>query len=167
MSGVITCPDLENINMITLHINFLEFHEVMHQLGIHHEDVLMKMFMYSLEGEACEWFRSLLPSSISSLKYFHVAFNNHCKKYFSADLLFEHCYEQFGSYIQNSIISSSSSENERDILFEEVEEDLVTYESFSNSVIQKDDVGNYINDEINDNKALDTFSIISYVLIRN
>ena len=28
--------------------NFLEFHEVMHNLGIHHEDVLMNMFMYSL-----------------------------------------------------------------------------------------------------------------------
>jgi hypothetical protein len=32
--------------------HLLEFHEVMHQLGIHHEDVLMKMFMYSLEGDA-------------------------------------------------------------------------------------------------------------------
>jgi hypothetical protein len=36
--------------------HLLEFHEVMYQLGIHHEDVLMKMFMYSLEGEAREWF---------------------------------------------------------------------------------------------------------------
>jgi hypothetical protein len=32
--------------------HFLEFNEVMYQLGIHHEDVLMKIFMYSLEGEA-------------------------------------------------------------------------------------------------------------------
>jgi hypothetical protein len=68
--------------------HLLEFHEVMYQLGIHHEDVLMKMFMYSLEGEAREWFRSLPPSSISSLKYFHVAFHNHCKKYFSNECLF-------------------------------------------------------------------------------
>jgi len=68
--------------------HLLEFHEVMHQLGIHHEDVLVKMSMYSLEGEAGEWFRSLSTSSISSLKYFHVAFHNHCKKYFSANLLF-------------------------------------------------------------------------------
>jgi hypothetical protein len=28
--------------------HLLELHEVMHQLGIHHEDALMKMFMYSL-----------------------------------------------------------------------------------------------------------------------
>jgi hypothetical protein len=34
----------------------LEFHEVMHKLGIHHEDVLMNIFMYSLEGYAHEWY---------------------------------------------------------------------------------------------------------------
>lgn len=32
--------------------HLLKFHKVMHQLNIHHEDVLMKMFMYSLEGDA-------------------------------------------------------------------------------------------------------------------
>jgi hypothetical protein len=36
--------------------HLLHFHEAMHQLGIHHEDVLMKMFMYSLEGDAREWY---------------------------------------------------------------------------------------------------------------
>jgi hypothetical protein len=35
--------------------HLLDFHEVMHRLGMHHEDVLMKMFMYSLEGYAHEW----------------------------------------------------------------------------------------------------------------
>jgi hypothetical protein len=34
--------------------HLLEFHELMHQSRIHHEDVLMKMFMYSLEGDARE-----------------------------------------------------------------------------------------------------------------
>jgi hypothetical protein len=29
-----------------------EFHELMHQWEIHHEDVLMKMFMLSLDGDA-------------------------------------------------------------------------------------------------------------------
>jgi hypothetical protein len=48
--------------------HLLEFHEVMHQLGIHHEDVLMNMFMYSLEGDYREWYRSFPPASISSLK---------------------------------------------------------------------------------------------------
>jgi hypothetical protein len=41
-----------------------------------------------------------------------------------------------------------------------VEEDSITYESSFDSFIQKDDVGNYINDEIDDNKALDTSCII-------
>jgi hypothetical protein len=43
---------------------------------------------------------------------------------------------------------------------EEVEEDSVTYESSSDPLTQKDDVGNYINDEIDDEKALDTSCII-------
>ena len=30
--------------------HLLEFHELMHQWGIHHEDVLMKMFIFSLVG---------------------------------------------------------------------------------------------------------------------
>jgi hypothetical protein len=42
-----------------------------------------------------------------------------------------------------------------------MEEDSVTYESSSDPFIQKYDVGNYINYEIDDNKALDTsFNIL-------
>jgi hypothetical protein len=62
--------------------HLFEFHELMHQWGIHHEDVLMKMFMYSLEGYAHEWYRSLPPTSISSLERFHAAFSKHCKSFF-------------------------------------------------------------------------------------
>ena len=47
--------------------NLLQFRELMHQWGIVHEDALMKMFMYSLEGDACEWYKYLPASSISSL----------------------------------------------------------------------------------------------------
>jgi hypothetical protein len=45
-----------------------EFHELMHQWEIHHEDVLMNMFMFSLDGDAREWYQSLPSASISSLK---------------------------------------------------------------------------------------------------
>jgi hypothetical protein len=48
--------------------HLLEFHEHMHQMNIHHEDVLMKLFMYTLEGDAHEWYWSLSPSSISFLE---------------------------------------------------------------------------------------------------
>jgi hypothetical protein len=36
----------------TLHM--IDFHQCMHQLGISHEDFLMRMFMYSLEGDVRE-----------------------------------------------------------------------------------------------------------------
>jgi hypothetical protein len=126
--------------------HFLEFHEIMHQWGIHHEDVLLKMFMYSLEGYAHEWYRSLPLARISSLEKFHAAFNKHCKRFFPADLLFEKFCEDFESHIRQSLISSYSSESKGEFSFEDVEEDSVTYECSSYHFIQKDDVRNYIND---------------------
>jgi hypothetical protein len=120
----------------------------------------MKMFMYSLEGDPREWCLSFLPSSISSLEKFHATFSKHCKRIFPVDLLFENFCEEFESHIRQSLISSSSSESKGEFSVEEVEEDSVTYESSSYPFIQKDDVGNYINDEIDDNKALDTYCII-------
>ena len=55
----------------------------------------MKMFMYSLDGDAREWYFSLPPSSISSLKDFHTVFHKHCKRYFSAEFLFDNCCEEY------------------------------------------------------------------------
>jgi len=100
--------------------HFLEFHEVMHQLGIHHEDVLMNIFMYSLEGYAHEWYRFLPLASISSLKEFHATFNDHCKRFFPTDLLFLNCCEEFDSYMHNSIVVSSSSMNEKEVNVKQV-----------------------------------------------
>ena len=54
------------------------------ELNIQHEDVLMKMFMYSLKQDAQEWYFSLPAASISSLKEFHTCFRKHCKYVFSA-----------------------------------------------------------------------------------
>ena len=45
-----------------------EFHGLMHEWEIHHEDVLLKMFMFSLAGDARECYHSLPPGSISSLE---------------------------------------------------------------------------------------------------
>lgn len=60
--------------------HLLDFHDCMHRLNIDHEDVLIKLFRFSLEGDAREWCRTLPVASIHSLKYFHTAFNNHCKQ---------------------------------------------------------------------------------------
>ena len=35
--------------------HLIRFHQCMAQLNIHHEDVLINMFVYSLEGDDSEW----------------------------------------------------------------------------------------------------------------
>ena len=66
----------------------LKFHQYMDQLNIHHEDVLMKMFMYSLDGSARKWYRNLPPSSISFLKHFHDTFNSYYKRIYPDECIF-------------------------------------------------------------------------------
>jgi hypothetical protein len=141
--------------------HLLEFHEVMHQLGIHHEDVLMKMFMYSLEGYAREWYRSLPPASISSLKKFHATFSDHCKRFFPTDLLFENCCEEFDLYMQNSIVGSSSSMNEKEVNVKQVEEESSPCEIFSSFSIQEEIFIDCSDDKKVDQNSVETFDIIS------
>ena len=38
--------------------HLLEFHKLMDALNVHHEDVLMKLFMFSLEKDARLWYKS-------------------------------------------------------------------------------------------------------------
>jgi hypothetical protein len=76
---------------MTILQHLFEFHKLMDKLDIYHEDVLMKLFMFSLGGDTRLWYKSLSPSSISSLKEFHTAFHQHCKRIYSAKLLFEDC----------------------------------------------------------------------------
>jgi hypothetical protein len=47
--------------------HLFEFHKIMDQLDIHHEDFLMKFFMF-MGGDARHWYKSLPPSNISKLK---------------------------------------------------------------------------------------------------
>jgi hypothetical protein len=72
-----------------------EFHALMQQLDIHHEDILMKMFMYSLDGDARKWYFSLPPSSISSLKDFHGVFNEQCKRFYPSESICYNCYKGY------------------------------------------------------------------------
>ena len=75
--------------------HLIKFHECMNLLDLQHKDVCMNVFIYSLDGDAREWYFSLPPSSISSLKYFHTVFHKHCKSYFSAEFLFENCCKKY------------------------------------------------------------------------
>ena len=77
--------------------HLLKFHECMDILDQQHEYVNMNMFMYSLYGDARQWYYSLPPSSISSLKDFHKAFNERCNKFFPDKFLFDNCCEEFNS----------------------------------------------------------------------
>jgi hypothetical protein len=77
-----------------------EFHELMHQWEIHHEDVLLNMFMFSLAGDARKWYHSLPPASISSLGKFHAAFNRHCQKFYSSEFICHNCCEEYEDMIK-------------------------------------------------------------------
>jgi hypothetical protein len=93
-----------------------EFHELMHQWEIHHEDVLLKMFMFSLAGDARKWYHSLPPASISSLAEFHAAFTAYCQKLYPSELIFHNCCEGYNNCIPDGDVSYVGCEDDPDDL---------------------------------------------------
>jgi hypothetical protein len=83
----------------------LEFHALIQHLDIQHEEICMKLFMYSLQGDVHIWYHSLEPSIISSLKDFHAVFNIHCQKFYSFELICHSCCEEYKDYVQDIIDS--------------------------------------------------------------
>jgi len=57
----------------------------------------MKLFFYSLDGDALIWYGALPQSTVSSLKDFHATFNSSCKILYPSEFLFEDCCECFSS----------------------------------------------------------------------
>jgi hypothetical protein len=84
----------------------------MHQWEIHHEDVLMKIFMFSLVEDARQWYHSLPPASISSLGEFHATFNRHCQRYYSFELICHNCCKECDGHDQDMAVSNESYEDE-------------------------------------------------------
>jgi hypothetical protein len=80
--------------------HLLDFHEFIRERHIVHEDVKIKLFIFSLKGAALDWCRSLPTASIISLKVFHDAFNLFCKDDFSADALFPECCHEYNLFCQ-------------------------------------------------------------------
>jgi len=110
-------------------------------LGIIHEDVLLKMFRYSLEGKAREWCRSLPPSSFSSLKDFHTAFHSYCKRIYPAKCLLNNCCEQFEfkSSLNNNDQEGFGDGINQDI-FQENESQHVSTDQMHEEIVQKNKV---------------------------
>jgi hypothetical protein len=100
-----------------------EFHELMHQWEIHHEDVLLKMFMFSLAGDAHEWYFSLPPASISSLREFHAAFNKHCQRYYSSEFICHNCCEECEDSEQDMVVSYEGCDDEESCKDEDPKEE--------------------------------------------
>jgi hypothetical protein len=75
--------------------HLLDFHDYMHRLQVVHEDVQIRLFFFSLEGIARDWYQSFPIASISSLVDFHAAFHVFCKGIFPADLLYPQCCHEF------------------------------------------------------------------------
>jgi len=97
-----------------------EFHELMHQWEIQHEDVLLKMFMFSLAGDARKWYHSLPPASISSLSEFHAAFTAYCQELYPSELIFHSCCEgYYNKCIQDRVVSYVGYEDDPDDLDQE------------------------------------------------
>ena len=69
--------------------HLLNFHKCMLEHDFVHEDVLIKMFRFSLDEHVHEWCQSLPAASIHSLKDFHMDFNLHYEKIYPVDIYFE------------------------------------------------------------------------------
>jgi hypothetical protein len=82
--------------------HLLDFHDYMHRLQVVHEDVQIRLFCFSLEGIAHDWYRSLPNASVSSLADFHAAFHVFCKDHFPANLLYPQCCHEFHSSTKDS-----------------------------------------------------------------
>jgi hypothetical protein len=107
--------------------HLIDFHQYMDQQDIHHEDVLMKMFMYSLEGDARQWYRSLPISIISSLKDFHVVFHSYCKRIYPVELLLDDYCEKikFKKFLSNDDQEGFSDEINEDIFQDNNAQDVL------------------------------------------
>jgi len=73
----------------------LDFQECMLKLKFIHEDVMIKLFIYSLEGESHDWHRSLSIVGVISLKGFHFSFHSFRKEKFSYDFLYPKCFHEY------------------------------------------------------------------------
>jgi hypothetical protein len=130
-------PIFRGVDWEILAEHLLDFHDYIHRLQVGHADVQIKLSRFSLEGIACDWYRSLPIASIISLADFHVSFHFFCKGIFLANLLYPECCHEF--YLLNK--------------------DSKIYEEFStveDTSFYDQDIGDLQNEKI----SVDSFDII-------
>jgi hypothetical protein len=75
--------------------HLFNFHRCMLEHEFVHEDVLIKIFKFYLEGDAHKWCKSLSAASIHYLKDFHDAFNTYYEKIYPSHLVLDDCCKKF------------------------------------------------------------------------
>ena len=68
--------------------------------------------MFSLVGDARQWYHSLPPTSISSLREFHATFNRNCRNFYSSEFICHNCCEEYEDNDQDMTISNESFKDE-------------------------------------------------------
>jgi hypothetical protein len=102
-----------------------------------------------LEDDARDWYFSLPAASISTLREFHVAFNLHCKRYYSSEFLFHDCCEEYEESVQVALSFSHDCEVEEDNLVKEINEGS-TLSSSCSSILDA-----YLNDSSDHKNTID------------
>jgi hypothetical protein len=143
-----------------------EFHALMQQLNIHHEVILMKMFMYSLYGDARKWYFSLAPSIISSLKDLHRVFNEHYKRFYPSEIICHNCCEGYVECAQDLLDCVAKYKDENNFIHcpnESIKNNLVFREdNIHNFVLDENHVYEQLEETINVVPKMDIFN--NYIL---
>lgn len=71
---------------VTVKEHLESFYSYVDKLDISEDDVLMRVFMQSLDGEARKWFKELAPKSLSDIEALDDAFLNNWRD--NKDLLY-------------------------------------------------------------------------------
>jgi hypothetical protein len=134
--------------------HLLKLHICMIEHGFFHEDVLIKMFKFSLEEDAREWCQSLHAASIHSLKDFHDDFNSYYENIYLSHLILDDCCKKFALHIQQRIESSSCNESGEDLIERESEDRSEYFENvdeiFSLSIFREEGLPDMSVDSVDD-----------------
>ena len=85
-----------------------DFHDWIHRLHVVHEDVKIKLFIFSLKGATLDWCRNLPKASITCLRDFHDAFNSIQKDRYPVEFFFPRCCHHF----DKQVVSYEEQHNE-------------------------------------------------------